>query len=229
MRQAEPEGGPGTRPRRPASPARHARTAARRPPHDHSALWATHPGRRRVQSFGNPQAHCWCWLLNRAGALACFDHFIATTLPHFGAYEDARAPRAHGCSIPCCLRAQHKMLRPHEVVQRAQAACRRHRALPAVGFYPPDIGLARNMCAASTSPHAGLRRAQRLGHHAVARLVLDGQDPHALHAGTPWAVVAGRPTPTTSSASWSSATLRCWRAGPRCRAPLVPGRVHRRL
>ena len=113
-----------------------------RPSHDHSALWATIEA-AGVQSFGNPQAQALRWPLNRAEALACLDHFITTTLPHFGDYEDAmttHSPRLFHSLLSFALNT--KMLHPHEVVQRAQAAYHEGAApLPAVeGFIRQILG-----------------------------------------------------------------------------------------
>ncbi|MDP4074389.1 cryptochrome/photolyase family protein [Acidovorax sp. A1169] len=93
-----------------------------RPEHDHSALWATIVA-AGVQSFGNPQAGQLRWPLNRAEALAALDHFIATTLAHFGEYEDAMSTRSpHLFHSLLSFALNTKMLQPREVVQRAQAA-----------------------------------------------------------------------------------------------------------
>ena len=96
-----------------------------------------------MQSFGNPQAHALRWPLNRAEALVWLDHFITTTLPHFGAYEDAmstRSSRLFHSLLSFALNT--KMLRPHEVVQRAQAAYHAGTApVPAVeGFIRQILG-----------------------------------------------------------------------------------------
>lgn len=93
-----------------------------RPRHDHSALWSTIQA-AGVASFGQPQAAQLRWPLNRSEALAWLDHFIATTLPQFGCYEDAmstRSPRLFHSQLSFALNT--KMLRPQEVVERAQAA-----------------------------------------------------------------------------------------------------------
>ncbi|WP_439444569.1 cryptochrome/photolyase family protein [Xanthomonas translucens pv. translucens] len=93
-----------------------------RPTHDHSALWSTIQA-AGVASFGQPQAAQLRWPLNRSEALAGLDHVIATTLPQFGSYEDAmstRSPRLFHLQLSFALNT--KMLRPQEVVHRAQAA-----------------------------------------------------------------------------------------------------------
>ena len=113
-----------------------------RPTHDHSVLWASIQA-AGVPSFGNPQAHALRWPLNRAEALAWLHQFITTTLPHFGAYEDAmstRSARLFHSLLSFALNT--KMLHPHEVVQRAQAAYHAGAApLPAVeGFVRQILG-----------------------------------------------------------------------------------------
>jgi len=93
-----------------------------RPTHDHSALWSTIQA-AGVASFGQPQASQLRWPLNRGEALAWLDHFIASALPQFGRYEDAmstRSPRLFHSQLSFALNT--KMLRPQEVVDRAQAA-----------------------------------------------------------------------------------------------------------
>ena len=113
-----------------------------RPVHDHGALWATIEA-AGVHSFGNPEASQLRWPLNRAEALAWLDHFIDSTLPHFGAFEDAM----HTCSTrmfhsQLSFALNTKMLGPREVVQHAQAAYRAGAApLPAVeGFIRQILG-----------------------------------------------------------------------------------------
>lgn len=93
-----------------------------RPTHDHSALWSTIQA-AGVASFGQPQAAQLRWPLNCDEALAWLDHFIASALPQFGRYEDAmstRSPRLFHSQLSFALNT--KMLRPQEVVDRAQAA-----------------------------------------------------------------------------------------------------------
>ena len=110
--------------------------------HDHGDLWQM-VQRAGVESFGEPQAAALRWPLNRGEALACLDAFIATALPHFGAYEDAlasRAPRLFHSLLSFALNV--KMLHPLEVVQRAESAWRAGRApLAAVeGFVRQILG-----------------------------------------------------------------------------------------
>ncbi len=113
-----------------------------RPTHDHRSLWAVIEA-AGVKSFGNPQANALRWPLNRAEALAWLDHFITTTLPDFGAYEDAmstRSDRLFHSLLSFALNT--KMLCPQEVVQRAQGAYRAGAApLAAVeGFVRQILG-----------------------------------------------------------------------------------------
>lgn len=113
-----------------------------RPVHDHSALWATIEA-AGVKGFGNPHAAQLRWPLNRTEALAWLDHFIATTLPDFGAYEDAMSTRSERLFHSLLSFALNtKMLRPQEVVQRAEAAYRAgHAPLAAVeGFIRQILG-----------------------------------------------------------------------------------------
>ena len=124
-----------------------------RPQHDHQRPRATIQA-AGVQSFGSPQAHALRWPLNRAEALAWLDHFITTTLPHFGAYEDAmstKSARLFHSLLSFALNT--KMLRPHRggatrpgcLQPQAPRPCLRWR------LHPPDPAGA-NMCAASTEP-----------------------------------------------------------------------------
>ena len=103
-------------------PGTPATPSDRRPVHDHQLLWhvITTAG---VQSFGNPQAAQFRWPLNRVEALEWLEHFITTTLVNFGDYEDAmstRSPRLFHSLLSFVLNT--KMLTPHEVVLRAEAA-----------------------------------------------------------------------------------------------------------
>ncbi|NJD25322.1 MAG: cryptochrome/photolyase family protein [Betaproteobacteria bacterium] len=90
--------------------------------HDHTELW------RRIEaagvaSFGNPDAADLRWPLDRDEALAHLEAFLEQALPHFGDYQDAmhsRAPRLFHALISFALNT--KMLSPHEVVARVEAA-----------------------------------------------------------------------------------------------------------
>ncbi|NIC40416.1 cryptochrome/photolyase family protein [Aquabacterium sp. A08] len=95
-----------------------------RPRHDHSALWRTIQS-AGVQTLGNPQADAFRWPLNRAEALQQLDHFIAHALPHFGDYQDALTHRHwHLFHSLLSFALNVKMLRPQEVVARAEQAWR---------------------------------------------------------------------------------------------------------
>ena len=113
-----------------------------RPLHDHQALWARVQA-AGVQTVGDPQADAFRWPLNRAEALRQLDDFIDQGLPHFGDYQDALSRqgwRLFHSLLSFALNV--KMLRPSEVVQRAEAAYRQGRApLAAVeGFIRQILG-----------------------------------------------------------------------------------------
>ncbi|WP_296490961.1 cryptochrome/photolyase family protein [Rhodoferax sp.] len=95
-----------------------------RPRHDHRALWASIQA-AGVKSFGEPHAEDFRWPLDRDEALQQLDHFITQALPYFGDYEDAmsrKAQRLFHSLLSFALNV--KMLKPDEVVQRVEAACR---------------------------------------------------------------------------------------------------------
>jgi deoxyribodipyrimidine photolyase-related protein len=123
-------------PGHPPEPADHRTT------HNHGALWALLQ-EAGVRSFGNPDERQLRWPLNRQEALACLDHFIKTTLPHFGPHEDAmssQAPRLFHSLLSFALNV--KMLHPLEVVQKAEAAYREGRVplASAEGFIRQILG-----------------------------------------------------------------------------------------
>ncbi|BAO80155.1 uncharacterized protein related to deoxyribodipyrimidine photolyase [Serpentinimonas raichei] len=95
-----------------------------RPVHDHSALWHLISA-SGVQSMGEPSAAALRWPIDRAEALQQLDHFIEHRLAHFGAFQDALSSQ-HGTLFHSLLSfaLNVKMLRPHEVVQRAEQAWR---------------------------------------------------------------------------------------------------------
>ena len=95
-----------------------------RPAHDQRALWQQICA-SGVRSMGAPAADALRWPLNRAEALQQLEHFIAHRLAHFGAYQDALSSQ-HGTLFHSLLSfaLNVKMLRPHEVVQRAEQAWR---------------------------------------------------------------------------------------------------------
>ena len=110
--------------------------------HDHSALWATIV-KAGVKSFGEPNADKFGWPLNRAEALMQLDAFINEVLPNFGDFEDAMSSkswRLFHSLLSFSLNV--KMLNPHEVVAKAEAAGRSGRApLAAVeGFIRQILG-----------------------------------------------------------------------------------------
>lgn len=139
-----------------------------RPVHDHSALWAAIEA-AGVKSFGNPQAGQLRWPLNRAEALAWLNHFIATTLPHFGDYEDAMSSRSERLFHSLLSFALNtKMLRPHELVMHAEAAYRAGRApLPAVeGFIRQILGWREYVRGIYWAHMPGYEERNALGHSA---------------------------------------------------------------
>jgi deoxyribodipyrimidine photolyase-related protein len=113
-----------------------------RPVHDHRELWDLLQ-RCGVKSFGDPQAACMRWPLNRNEALACLEAFIQTALPHFGDFEDAMSSKGQRLFHSLLSFALNvKMLHPLEVVRRAEAAYRSANApLAAVeGFIRQIVG-----------------------------------------------------------------------------------------
>ncbi len=96
--------------------------------HDHTALWQSIVG-AGVKSFGEPQAACLAWPLNRAEALHQLDAFILHALPHFGDFQDAMSSkgwRLFHSLLSFSLNS--KMLNPQEVVARVEAAGRAGQA-----------------------------------------------------------------------------------------------------
>lgn len=113
-----------------------------RKPHDHRALWAAIEA-AGVASFGDPQAGALRWPLHRDEALADLEAFVEHALPWFGQYQDAmstQAPRLFHSLLSFALNT--KMLRPAEVIARAEMAWREGRApLAAVeGFIRQILG-----------------------------------------------------------------------------------------
>ncbi|WP_426115392.1 cryptochrome/photolyase family protein [Massilia sp. PWRC2] len=95
-----------------------------RPLHDHTALWASIQG-AGVASFGEPQADHFRWPRERAEALTQLAAFIDEALPHFGQFQDAMSSRAWRLFHSLLSFALNvKMLSPHEVVTRVEAAWR---------------------------------------------------------------------------------------------------------
>ncbi len=113
-----------------------------RPRHDVRPIWAALQ-RAGVQTLGNPQADALPWPLDRAEALAQLEAFLAYALPHFGRFQDALAhgqTRLFHSLLSFALNV--KLLRPHEVVARAEAAWHAgHAPLAAVeGFIRQILG-----------------------------------------------------------------------------------------
>jgi deoxyribodipyrimidine photolyase-related protein len=95
-----------------------------RPLHDHTALWQTIQA-AGVNSFGQAQADCIRWPVDRAEALAQLEAFVHEALPHFGQFQDAMASRAWRLFHSLLSFALNvKMLNPREVVARAESAWR---------------------------------------------------------------------------------------------------------
>jgi deoxyribodipyrimidine photolyase-related protein len=92
--------------------------------HDHSALWDSIQ-RSEIKTFGTPHAAQFGWPLNRQEALADLDRFITMILPHFGDFQDAMSTgnwRMFHSLLSFALNT--KMLKPMEVVERAEQAWR---------------------------------------------------------------------------------------------------------
>ena len=140
-----------------------------RPTHDHGGLWATIEA-AGFESFGAPEATRLRWPLHRAEALAWLDHFIDSTLPHFGAFEDAmhtRGTRLFHSLLSFALNT--KMLGPREVVERAQAAYHAGAApLPAVeGFIRQILGWREYVRGIYWSHMPGYGERNAFGHSAA--------------------------------------------------------------
>jgi len=113
-----------------------------RPVHDHTEL-LTLLNRSGVQSFGEAQASCIRWPLNRTEALICLDDFIQNALPYFGDFEDAmstKSQRLFHSMLSFSLNT--KMLNPLEVISCIEKAYYDGRApLAAVeGFIRQIVG-----------------------------------------------------------------------------------------
>lgn len=140
----------------------------RRAQHDHRALWAL-VQRCGVKSFGDPQAACFRWPLNRAEALADLDAFIDSALPHFGDFEDAMSSKGRRLFHSLLSFALNvKMLTPLEVVQRAEAAWRSgHAPLAAVeGFIRQIAGWREYVRGIYWAHMPGYDERNALDHHA---------------------------------------------------------------
>lgn len=90
--------------------------------HDHSSLWHEIET-AGVQTFGDNQAACFYWPLNRREAVAQLAVFIQQRLVHFGDFQDAmntKVWRLFHSLISFALNT--KMLTPQEVVLSAESA-----------------------------------------------------------------------------------------------------------
>lgn len=95
-----------------------------RPRHDLRALWQE-VERAGVRTIGEAHADALPWPLTRKEALAQLDAFVRHALPYFGRFQDAMSDtheRLFHSQLSFALNV--KMLRPHEVVARAEAAWR---------------------------------------------------------------------------------------------------------
>ena len=138
-----------------------------RPLHNHSALWQTIVA-SGIDHFGNPQAQCFRWPLNRTEALAQLDAFIAHALPHFGDYQDAISSqgwRLFHSLLSFALNV--KMLNPREVVQASEAAwCNGLVPLAAAeGFIRQVLGWREYVRGFYWAHMPGYTETNVLGHH----------------------------------------------------------------
>lgn len=137
-----------------------------RPCHDHRALWQTIEA-ANVQTMGDPQAAQCRWPLHRAEAWQQLDHFIAEGLPHFGDYQDAMSRHSwHLFHSLLSFALNTKMLRPREVVERAQQAWREgHAPLHAVeGFIRQILGWREYVRGVYWAQMPGYTESNQLGH-----------------------------------------------------------------
>lgn len=113
-----------------------------RTPHDHTALW-NEIAEAGVRTFGEPDAGALRWPLDRDEALQQLEHFIEAALPRFGDFQDAMASQATRLFHSLLSFAMNtKMLRPREVIERAEHAFRAHRTslASAEGFIRQILG-----------------------------------------------------------------------------------------
>ncbi|MEW6693516.1 MAG: cryptochrome/photolyase family protein [Pseudomonadota bacterium] len=137
-----------------------------RPCHDHRALWATIVA-AGVRTVGDAQAGSCRWPIDRGEALAQLDAFVQHALPHFGRFQDALSShhqRLFHSQLSLALNV--KMLRPHEVVARAEAAWRSGQApLAAVeGFIRQILGWREYVRGVYWAHMPGYTRSNALGH-----------------------------------------------------------------
>lgn len=113
-----------------------------RPDHDHHVLWQEIQF-AGVKTFGNPSAHAFRWPVDRAEALAQLELFVEHALSYFGDFQDAMSQHARRLFHSLLsFSLNTKMLSPHEVVMRVEAAWRQAQApLPAAeGFIRQILG-----------------------------------------------------------------------------------------
>ncbi len=134
--------------------------------HDHTALWQRIVG-AGVETMGDPCADAFRWPLNRAEALQQLEHFVEHGLPHFGSFQDALSSRSgHLFHSLLSFALNVKMLRPREVIDRAEAAWREGRApLHAVeGFIRQILGWREYVRGVYWAQMPGYTQVNHLGH-----------------------------------------------------------------
>ncbi|MCC7198571.1 MAG: cryptochrome/photolyase family protein, partial [Gammaproteobacteria bacterium] len=166
--QGKPEGGQWNfdHDNRKPWPGTPAEPADARPVHDHRELWAL-LARCGVASFGDPQADCVRWPVNRGEALACLEAFVSTALPHFGDFEDAMSSKGQRLFHSLLSFALNvKMLHPLEVVRRVEAAYRSGEAPLATveGFIRQILGWREYVRGIYWSQMPGYEQRNALGH-----------------------------------------------------------------
>ena len=137
-----------------------------RPHHDHRELWRTIES-SGVKTLGNPQASAFRWPLNRDEALTQLDHFVDSSLPHFGDYQDALSEHSwHLFHSLLSFALNTKMLHPREVVLRAETAWREgHAPLHAVeGFIRQILGWREYVRGMYWAQMPGYTASNRLAH-----------------------------------------------------------------
>jgi deoxyribodipyrimidine photolyase-related protein len=138
-----------------------------RPRHDHRALWRAIEA-AGVRTLGDPQADAFRWPVDRAEALAQLDTFVTHVLPHFGRFQDAlsdRHERLFHSQLSFALNV--KLLRPREVVARAEAAWRAgHVPLAAAeGFIRQILGWREYVRGVYWAHMPGYTERNALAHH----------------------------------------------------------------
>jgi deoxyribodipyrimidine photolyase-related protein len=137
-----------------------------RPCHDHTALWQRIVA-AGVQTMGEPCADVFRWPLNREEALQQLEHFVTNGLPHFGSFQDALSSQSrHLFHSLLSFALNLKMLRPREVIDRAEAAWRAGTApLHAVeGFIRQILGWREYVRGVYWAQMPGYTQVNHLGH-----------------------------------------------------------------